>query len=97
MTKFVFLVLIAIASPAITGCASSGGGGDGPSGLSVTGDESGGTIPRSVGGANTQNSAFEMVTAHCAKYDKKGFITRMDFESGTMTFECRRQRPKAGT
>jgi hypothetical protein len=36
------------------------------------------------------------VTGHCAKYGKKGFITRMDFETGTMTFECRLQKPKAG-
>ena len=73
----------------LTGCASSRGNDGGPSDLSIIGDEKGGTIPRSIGGAaNTQSSAYEMVTAHCAKFGKKGFITRMDFESGTMAFSC---------
>jgi hypothetical protein len=54
----------------------------------------GGIIPRSVGGAKTQSSAFQMVTAYCSKYGEKGFITKMDFESGAMTFECRLQKPK---
>ena len=81
----------------VTGCASSGGSLEGQTGLSVIGDERGGTIPNSVGAAGTQSSAFQMVTAHCAKFGKKGFITKMDFESGLMTFQCIVQKPKSST
>ena len=88
MTRIACAVLVVMGLPLVTGCASSRGSDGGPSGISITGDEKGGTIPRSVGVAATQSSAYEMVTAHCAKFGKKGFITRMDFESGTMTFAC---------
>ena len=35
-----------------------------------------------------------MVTAHCAKFGKTGYITKMDYDSGTLAFECRLQRGK---
>ena len=91
MSRIVFVLL---ALPFVTGCASSGGSFEGQSGLSIIGDEKGGTIPNSVGVASTQSSAYQMVMAHCAKFGKKGFITKMDFESGLMTFQCVTQKPK---
>ena len=95
MSRIVFVMpVLLVALPLVTGCASSGRGFDGQTGLSVIGDEKGGTIPSSVGVARTQSSAFQMVTAHCAKFGKKGFITKMDFESGLMTFACITQKPK---
>jgi hypothetical protein len=99
MIRMASIILVAMALPFVAGCAGSagsGGGGDGPSAVGMTGDENGGKIPRGVGGATAQSSAYEMVTAHCAKFGKKGFITRMDFETGTMTFECRLQKAKPG-
>jgi hypothetical protein len=93
MSRIVFVSLV-LALPLLTGCASSGGSFEGQTGLSVIGDEKGGTIASSVGVAGTQSSAFQMVTAHCAKFGKKGFITKMDFESGLMTFQCIVQKPK---
>ena len=96
MSRIVFVSLV-LALPLLTGCASSGGSFEGQTGLSLIGDEKGGTIPSSVGVAGTQSSAYQMVTAHCAKFDKKGFITKMDFESGLMTFVCITQKPKSST
>jgi hypothetical protein len=94
MIKLAAIILVAVGLPFVAGCAGGGGGGDGDgaSGVGMTGDENGGTIPRGVGGATAQSSAYALVTAHCAKYGKKGFITRMDFETGTMIFECRLQK-----
>jgi hypothetical protein len=96
MIKTLVVVLVAMGLPLVAGCSGLGDSdsGSGLSGLSITGDENGGTIPRSVGAAATQSSAYQMVTAHCAKFGKKGFITRMDFEGGAMTFECVLQKPK---
>ena len=34
---------------------------------------------------------MNLVTAYCAKHDKEGFITKMDFDNNTITFECRKQ------
>jgi hypothetical protein len=72
-------------------CANSGSS-DALSPVRITGDEKGG---RTEGGVST-SGAMDLVTAHCEKFGRKGFITQMNFESGTMTFECRLQRPKAG-
>ena len=80
-----------LGTPFLAGCATSGGRG-GTEGLAIAGDENGGKIPSSIGGGKPrQASAFQMVTAYCAQFEKKGFITQMDFETGVMTFECRRQ------
>ena len=94
MSRMVFVISVLTTLPLVTGCASSGGSLEGSTGLSLIGDERGGTIPNSVGTA-AQSSAFQMVTAHCAKFGKKGFITKMDFESGLMTFQCIVQKPRA--
>jgi hypothetical protein len=94
MSRIVFVIPVLVALPLVAGCASSGGSFEGQTGLRIIGDEKGGTIPSSVGVAGSQSSAFEMVTAHCAKFGKKGFITKMDFESGLMTFACITQKPK---
>jgi hypothetical protein len=95
MSKLVRVVLVVMGLPFVAACAGSEGRDGAMSGLGMTGDENGGTIPRSVGGAASQASAYETVTAHCAKFGKKGFITKMDFETGTMAFECRQQKGKA--
>ena len=97
MAKMACVILVVVGLPCVAGCASSGGSGDGPASLSLTGDERGGKIPHSVGEGSSQSSAYEMITAHCAKFGKKGFITRMDFDGGTMSFECRLQKAKPGT
>jgi hypothetical protein len=96
MSRVVFVIPVLLVLPSVTGCTSSGGSFEGQTGLSIIGDEKGGTIPNSVGSAG-QSSAFQMVTAHCAKFGKKGFITKMDFESGLMTFQCVLQKPKSST
>ena len=51
--------------------------------------ENGGKISEALGSAQSQS--MNLVTAYCAKHDKKGFITKMDFDNNTITFECRRQ------
>ena len=101
MIRLAAIVLVAAGLTFVAGCAGSGGAGDGgggggAGGVGMTGDENGGTIPRGVGGATAQSSAYALVNAHCAKFGKKGFITRMDFETGTMIFECRLQKAKPG-
>jgi hypothetical protein len=52
-------------------------------------DENGGKIPDALGQAQSQSLA--LVTSHCAKHDKKGFITKMDYENNSITFECHKQ------
>ena len=101
MIRLAAIILVAVGLPLVAGCAGSDGlgggdGVDGASGVGMTGDENGGTIPRGVGGATAQSSAYALVNTHCAKFGKKGFITRMDFETGTMIFECRLQKAKPG-
>ena len=97
MSRIVFVIAVLTALPLLAGCANTGASFEGQTGLSVIGDAKGGTIPSGVGAAGTQSSAFQMVTAHCAKFGKKGFITKMNFESGLMTFECILQKPKSTT
>ena len=81
--------VLIVLSVLLTACA-----GDGSklatASINVVGDENGGKIAEALGPAQAQ--AMQLVTSHCAKYDKKGFVTRMDYESGTIAFECRRQR-----
>ena len=78
--------LITYLALALAACASGTiASGD----LQVTGDENGGRISDAIGPAQPQ--AMRLITDYCAKHDKKGFITRMDFDSKTITFECRRQ------
>jgi hypothetical protein len=97
MVSVMLRVFVLVGLLSVAGCASSGDGDGSGSfgGGGLTGDENGGKIPQGVGGATQQSSAYALVTAHCAKFGKKGFITKMDFDTGTMTFECRSQKPKA--
>lgn len=86
--------IVAVAAACLAGCAGPGGGaGAVSSGLSVTGNEKGGKIPGGVGGGNT-TAAMSLVTAHCAQYGKKAFITRMELptDGGLMAFECHEQK-----
>jgi hypothetical protein len=74
--------------------ACAGAGSNAPSGsLNVVGDDSGGKIAEAIGPAQAQ--AMQLVSSHCAKFDKKGFVTRMDYDSGTIAFECRKQKAHA--
>jgi hypothetical protein len=92
-TQFAFAALLAAAL--LSGCAGSGADvGSSNSGPLAMADENGGKIPNSVGSASGQSSAYQMVTAHCEKFGKTGFITKMDYDSGTLTFECRLQKPR---
>ena len=56
----------------------------------MTGDENGGKISEALGPAQSQS--MNLVTAYCAKHDKKGFITKMDHDNNTITFECLKQK-----
>jgi hypothetical protein len=87
------LVIAALVALHLAGCANSSGTLQGTE-LTVIGDERGGTIPNSVGSA-AQSTAYQVVTAHCGKFGKKGFITKMDFESGLLTFQCVLQKPRS--
>ena len=78
----------------LAGCAGSVSGDGSSAGL--TGDEKGGKIAGGVGGSS-QAGAMGLVTAHCQKFGRKGFITRMDYDAGTLTFECRQQLAKPTT
>ena len=69
----------------LAACAGAPSGGDGK----VSGDENGGKIAEALGPSQAQS--MKTVTDYCARYDKKGFVTRMDYDANTITFECRRQ------
>ena len=86
-------VMNAVRSPAmivlvlaLAGCA----GGSVASGDlgKVTGDENGGRIADALGPAQSQS--MNLVTSYCARHDKKGFVTKMDYDNNTITFECRK-------
>ena len=77
----------------LSGCAGSGAdlGAGGPK---VEGDENGGKIPNALVSRAEQTAAYQTVNAHCEKFGKKGIITKMDYDAGTVTFECRLLRGK---
>jgi hypothetical protein len=71
---------------ALAGCA---GGSVASGDLSkLTGDENGGRIADAMGPGQSQS--MNLVTSYCARHDKKGFITKMDYDNNTITFECRK-------
>ncbi|MBX9825970.1 MAG: hypothetical protein K2Y27_13365 [Xanthobacteraceae bacterium] len=84
---FAFAVLLALAL--LPGCAGSGGELASSSGSQVAGDENGGKIPNALGSSSGQSAAYQQVTTHCEKFGKKGIITKMDYDTGLVTFECR--------
>jgi hypothetical protein len=94
-TAAIVVMFAAASAGCLAGCASSGGGLVGSGGLEVSGDENGGKIPKAVS-PDTTKSAMQLVTAHCAKYGKKAFITRMDSpdQGGLMAFQCLAQGAK---
>ena len=83
-------VMSAVQSPAmivlVLALAACAGGpvarGDGK----VTGDENGGRIADALGPAQSQS--MNLVTLYCARHEKKGFVTKMDYDNNTITFEC---------
>ena len=77
----------ALAAALLAGCAA----GVGISGCDpeVVGDQSGGKIANTLDTPEKQSAAYRAVTAHCEKFSKKGYITKMDYDSGSVTFDCR--------
>src|SRR5690242_9668973 len=84
---FAFAALLALAL--LPGCLGSGGELASGVGSQVAGDENGGKIPNALGSSAGQSAAYQQVTTHCEKFGKKGIITKMDYDSGSVTFECR--------
>ena len=86
-TRFVTLAILAVLLPLVAGCA--GGGGMGGGDVNVVGDEKGGKIAGGVGEGRTATT-MRAVTAHCAKYGKKSFVTQMESpaQGGLVAFVC---------
>jgi hypothetical protein len=84
--RLVRRLAIAALAPLLVACASTGIGSGDPS---VVGDEKGGKIAGGVSEGNTA-AAMRSVTAHCAQYGKKAFITQMESpaQGGLMVFVC---------
>ena len=95
MSKIRFAFAVALAVPVLSGCAGSAGDLGGSSGSQVTGDENGGRIPNALGSRAEQTAAYQLVTTHCEKFGKKGIITKMDYDTGLVTFECRLLKGKS--
>lgn len=89
MSKIQVAFVVAFAVPVLAGCAGSAGDLGGSGGSQVTGDENGGKIPNALGSRAEQTAAYQQVTTHCEKFGKKGIITKMDYDTGQVTFECR--------
>ena len=90
MSKAPFAFIVVFASALLSGCAGSGGDLGGSANASaVTGDENGGKIPNALGSRAEQTAAYQTVNTHCEKFGKKGIITKMDYDTGLVTFECR--------
>ena len=87
MPKFAFTAVFALAL--LSGCTGSGVELGAAGGSQLAGDENGGKIPNALGSRTEQTSAYQQVTTHCEKFGKKGIITKMDYDTGTVTFECR--------
>jgi hypothetical protein len=78
----------ALTSALLSGCAGSGIGLGGSS-PEVVGDENGGKIPNTLDTPDKQTAAYKSVTTYCEKFGKKGYITKMDYDTGLVTFDCR--------
>jgi hypothetical protein len=90
MPKVPFAFAAVFAFALLSGCAGSGGDlGSSASASAVVGDENGGKIPNALGSRAEQTAAYQMVSTHCEKFGKKGIITKMDYDTGSVTFECR--------
>ena len=80
--------VVALAAALLSGCAGAGGGLGGSS-PEVEGDANGGKIANTLDTPDKQSAAYRAVTAHCAKFGKKGYIIKMDYDTGVVTFDCR--------
>jgi hypothetical protein len=89
MPKVPFAFAAIFAFALLSGCAGSGGDLGSASASAVAGDENGGKIPNALGSRTEQTAAYQMVNTHCEKFGKKGIITKMDYDTGQVTFECR--------
>ncbi|MGZ3410869.1 MAG: hypothetical protein ACXWKC_17120 [Xanthobacteraceae bacterium] len=75
----------------LAACASGGAGGGLAGGdPNVVGDEKGGRITGGVGEGGTTAASMRAVTAHCAKFGKKAFVTQMESpaQGGLIAFVC---------
>ena len=88
-SRVVSLFTLAALLPLIAACETTGTSALGSSGVSITGDEKGGKVAGGVKEGGTQQ-AMSAVTAHCAQYNKKAFITQMEApaQGGLMAFVC---------
>jgi hypothetical protein len=86
------LLALSVLASALAGCASAGGVSPGLGGgdVSVVGDEKGGKIANGVGEGGRTAASMQAVTAHCAKYGKKAFVTQMEAptQGGLVAFVC---------
>lgn len=85
------LAILALAAllPLIAACETTGTSAVGGSGATIAGDEKGGKVVGGVKEGGTQQ-AMAAVTAHCAQYNKKAFLTQMEApaQGGLMAFTC---------
>ncbi len=81
------LALVALL-PLIAACETTGASAIG-GGATIAGDEKGGKVVGGVKEGGTQ-LAMAAVTAHCAQYNKKAFLTQMEApaQGGLMAFSC---------
>lgn len=87
-TRRAMLALLAL-TPLLAACETTGTSTLGGSSVSIAGDEKGGKVVGGVKEGGTQQ-AMAAVTAHCAKYNKRAFITQMEAPAtgGLMVFVC---------
>jgi hypothetical protein len=89
MPKVPFAIAAVFALALLSGCAGSGGDLGSSASAAAVGDENGGKIPNALGSRAEQTAAYQTVNTHCEKFGKKGIITKMDYDTGLVTFECR--------
>lgn len=89
MFKMRNVYVVALASALLSGCAGAGVDLGGGSPEVVAGDANGGKIPNTLDTPDKQTAAYKAVMAHCEKFGKKGYITKMDYDTGLVTFDCR--------
>jgi hypothetical protein len=82
----VYVVTLTLAL--LSGCAGPGAGLGGSS-PEVVGNENGGKIQNTLDTPDKQTAAYRTVTTYCERFSKKGYITKMDYDTGLVTFDCR--------
>ena len=88
MSKVRFAHVAVLMSALLSGCAGAGAGLGGGS-SEVVGDQNGGKIPNTLDSPDKQTAAYRTVTSYREKFGKKGYITKMDYDTGLVTFDCR--------